>query len=95
MKLSRTVRIAAELRHVLERRKIREADLCRTIDHAEESGDMIEDHSNGHRIASLHLADATFWVEYSQHDGAFVVHDAYSHRLTAQPEEIREAAAGR
>lgn len=95
MEPPRTVRIQKELRHVLEDRKILEADLCRTIEHAEESGDFIEDHSNGHRTSSLRLACATYWVEYSEHDGAYVVHDAYSHRFTAESEEIREAAAGR
>lgn len=93
MELSRTVRIPEELKHVLERRKILEADLRRTIEHAEESGDIIEDHSNGHRIASLRLASAIYWVEYSVPDGAYLVHNAYSHSLTAEPEEIHEAAA--
>lgn len=81
MNASRTVLIPEELRQLLEERMILEQDVVRTIDFAEESGDIVEDHSTGHRLASLRAACVTYWVEYSGQAGAFVVHDAYSHRM--------------
>ena len=37
--------------------------------------------SPSHRIASLRVACVTYWVEYSEYDGSYVLHDAYSHRM--------------
>jgi hypothetical protein len=81
MEPSRDVLISEELSQLLEKRMILEQDVRRTIYYAEDSGDIIEDHSNGHRIASLRVACVTYWVEYSEYDGSYVLHDAYSHRM--------------
>ena len=78
---SRHVLINDELRQLLEKRMILEQDVHRTIDYAEQNGDRIDDPSTGRRLASLRVACVTYWVEYSEEDGVFVVHDAYSHRM--------------
>ena len=78
---SRPLLIPDELQKLLEKRMILEQDVRRTIDQAEENADWIEDQASGHRLASLHVACVTYWVEYSFRDGATVVHDAYSHRM--------------
>ena len=60
---------------------ILEQEVRRTIDHAEEKGDWIEEVKSGRRLASLRVGCVTYWVEYSAGDDEFVVHDAYSHRM--------------
>lgn len=81
MEPTRPVLIPEELKQLLERRMILEQDVQRTVDYAEQSGDRIEDASTGRRLASLRVACVTYWVEYSEQAGAFVVYDAYSHRM--------------
>ncbi|MGB7137252.1 MAG: hypothetical protein WBD46_18340, partial [Acidobacteriaceae bacterium] len=81
MEPSRLLLIPDDLQPLLEKRMILEQDLRRTIDQAEESSDWIEDQATGRRVASLHVACVTYWVEYSLRDDAAVVHDAYSHRM--------------
>jgi Fe-S oxidoreductase len=86
MEPSRNLRISEPLRQLLEKRMILEQDVRRTIDSAEENGDVIDDQSTGHRLASLRVACVTYWVEYSVKDGGFEVHDAYSHRMEVRPQ---------
>ena len=81
MEPSHNVQIAQELRPLLETRMILEQDIQRTIESAEQNGDIIEDQLTGRRLASLRVAGVTYWVEYSEQDGAYLVHDAYSHRM--------------
>jgi glutamate synthase (NADPH) small chain len=81
MEPSCNVQIPEELRPLLEKRMILEQDIQRTIYSAEQSGDIIENQLTGRRLASLRVACVTYWVEYSEQDGAYLVHDAYSHRM--------------
>jgi Fe-S oxidoreductase len=81
MEPSRNVLIPDSLKQLLEKRMILEQDVRRTIDSAEESGEIIEDQSTGRRLASLRVACVTYWVEYSLAGDDFEVHDAYSHRM--------------
>jgi hypothetical protein len=81
MEPSRNVLIPEELKSLFEKRMILEQDIQRTIDSAERNRDIIEDQRTGRRLASLRVACVTYWVEYSEQDGAYLVHDAYSHRM--------------
>ncbi len=81
MEPSSNVLIPEELRPLLEKRMILDQDVQRTIDSAQHSFDFIEDQFSGRRLASLRVACVTYWVEYSEEDGAYRVHDAYSHRM--------------
>mgnify|MGYP002352584327 CR=1 FL=1 len=49
---------------------------------AEAAGDHLVHPETGHRLASHRPHQATFWVEYSPGPEGFVVHNAYSHRMT-------------
>ena len=75
------VRIAEELRRVMESRLILEQDVRRTLEHAEANKDWVEDRTTRLRIASLRVGCVTYWVEYSEENGVLTVHDAYSHRM--------------
>jgi Fe-S oxidoreductase len=81
MEPSRNVLIPETLRPILEKRMILDQDVQRTIDSAEQSADFIEDQFTGRRLASLRVACVTYWVEYSEQDGAYLVLDAWSHRM--------------
>jgi NADPH-dependent glutamate synthase beta subunit-like oxidoreductase len=81
MEPTRPVLIPEQLKALLEMSMIVEQDIKRTIEHAEQSGDTIEDQATGRRLASLRVACVTYWVEYSEQDGSCVVHDAWSHRM--------------
>jgi hypothetical protein len=74
--------ISAEVAERLEERRILEEDLRAAIARAETTGDHLVHPETGHRLASHRPLQATFWVEYSPGPEGFVVHNAYSHRMT-------------
>ena len=81
MEPSMEVHISEELLPLLERRMIMVEDVRRTVEHAELTGEKIENPDTGRSLASLRSACVTYWVEYSSEGAAFVVHNAYSHRM--------------
>jgi hypothetical protein len=73
--------ISEEVRTLLEERMILVEDVRRTIAHAEQTGDKIENPATGRSVASFRPVSVTYWVEYSPEGGGFAVHNAYSHRM--------------
>lgn len=73
--------IAADVRQVLEKRRILDEDLRRVIHEAEESGSSLVHPRTGRRRACSRPYRATIWVEYSPASGGYVIHNAYSHRM--------------
>ena len=65
----------------MKQRMILVEDVRRTIEQAEQTGDKIENPVTGRSLASLRSACVTYWVDYSAERDAFVVHNAYSHRM--------------
>ncbi len=65
----------------LERRMILLEDVRKVVEHAETTGEKLEDVEAGRFLACHRPAAVTYWVEYSAVPGGFVVHDAYSHRM--------------
>jgi len=76
--------VSAEMMAVLERRLILLDDLRCVIEHAEATGERLEDPNSGHFIACHRPACVTYWVEYSRSGPAFAVHNAYSHRMQVE-----------
>jgi NADPH-dependent glutamate synthase beta subunit-like oxidoreductase len=76
-----TLHISEEVRALLEERMILDEDVRRTIEHAEQTGDKIENPATGRSVASFRPVSVTYWVEYSPQGGGFAVHNAYSHRM--------------
>jgi hypothetical protein len=73
--------ISPEVKAVLEKRRLKEDDLRKTIRHAEQTGQKFEHPHNRHFLAGLRPYFVTVWVEYSpRHDG-YEVHSAYQHRV--------------
>ena len=73
--------ISGSVRALLENRLVTERNLRAVIAAAESSGKRLVRPSDGHFIASLRLGIITFWVEYALESGAYVVYNAYSHRV--------------
>jgi glutamate synthase (NADPH) small chain len=81
MEPSIALHISEELRTRLEERMILVEDVRRTIAHAEQTGDKIENPATGRSVASFRPVSVTYWVEYSPGGDGFAVHNAYSHRM--------------
>jgi Fe-S oxidoreductase len=81
MEPSIALHISEELRTILEERMILVEDVRRTIAHAEQTGDKIENPVTGRSMASFRPVTVTYWVEYSPAGDGFEVHNAYSHRM--------------
>lgn len=75
------VEIEDALRQTLEDRMILTEDIARTVAEAEKTGSRLRDSKSGIRIASRKLGAVTYWVWYSEADGGYRVHNAYSHRM--------------
>ena len=73
--------IADDVRARLEERLILVEDVQRVIEAAERSGRKLRHRETGHWLAHAKPHAVTYWVEYSAQDDAFVVYNAYSHRM--------------
>jgi hypothetical protein len=73
--------IPDEVQERLEERLILVEDIQQVIDFAESTGSKLLNRRTHHFLAYNRPASVTYWVEYSPHVDAFVVHNAYSHRM--------------
>lgn len=73
--------ISAEVQQRLEDRLILVEDIQRVIEYAERTGHKLHQPKTGHLLAHHRPTSVTYWVEYSPQEDAFVVHNAYSHRM--------------
>jgi len=73
--------IAEEVRALLEKRMILVEDVRQAVEHAEKTGEKLEQPGTGHWLAMWRPSCVTYWVEYSGGAGSFTVHNAYSHRM--------------
>ena len=80
-----TLVIADDVRQVMEQRMILTNDLIAVITHAESTGNKLKNIEKNTYIAYFKPVSVTYWVEYSQGEDGFIVHNAYCHRL-----EIKE-----
>jgi hypothetical protein len=74
--------IAPDVRKILDKRRILDEDLKQVIHEAESSGSSLVHPQTGHLKACSRPYQATIWVEYSASAEGFVIHNAYSHRMT-------------
>jgi glutamate synthase (NADPH/NADH) small chain len=73
--------IADDVRARLDQRLILVEDIQRVIEYAERTGSKLLNRQTGHWLAHHRPHTVTYWVEYTRQDDAFVVHNAYSHRM--------------
>lgn len=75
------VRIAPEVRERLEARRILDGDIKKVLLHAQRTGKAFIHKDTGHYKACFTPYNVTFWVEYTESDGVYEIHNAYCHRM--------------
>jgi hypothetical protein len=73
--------ISDEVQARLEARLILIEDLQRVIEYAERTGARLLNRKTGHYLAYHKPTSVTYWVEYAPQAEAFVIYNAYSHRM--------------
>jgi hypothetical protein len=73
--------IAADVQERLEQRLILVEDIQQVIEFAERTGSKLLNRETGHFLAYHRPNKVTYWVEYTPQGDAFVVYNAYSHRM--------------
>jgi hypothetical protein len=73
--------IADDVRERLEQRLILVEDIQRVIEYAERTGRRLLNRETGHYLAYFKPTSVTYWVEYVPQNDAFVIFNAYSHRM--------------
>ncbi len=76
--------IPAEVQGVMEERLILKKDVQKVIEYAESTGNKLFNRNKGHIVACHKPVSVTYWVEYTQQDDGFVIHNAYSHRMVVE-----------
>jgi heterodisulfide reductase subunit C len=76
-----TLAIAEPVAALLEERRILEDDIRRVLFQSNELGAYFVHGADGRRIASAHLGEVTFWVEYRQVGDTFQIDRGWSHRM--------------
>lgn len=77
------LKAAPDVRSMLEKRRILDDDLRRTLHAAGQSKREFR-HVGGKMLACARLGEVTFWVEYEREGEAYVVHRAWSHRMKVE-----------
>ena len=72
---------------IMEKRMIRAEDIRQVLLFAERTGNKLRGTVSGNYLSNCKLSGVTFWVEYSQKGGQYLIHNAYSHRMEILEEE--------
>jgi len=76
-----------EVKGILLERHILDDEIKMIIHNAETGGEKLFQQDSDHLLASLRIANATFYVEYSiAEENTFVIHTGYSHRTELRKE---------
>ena len=65
----------------LERRHILLEDVDGAVAAVEAEKAYFVDAESGHRLGAWRPRNVTFWVEYTEEDGRWLLHDAWCHRM--------------
>ena len=77
-----TLIIPDSVRDAMEDKMILESDIAAVIDYAAKSGNCFQNEGKNCYIAYFQPDQVTYWVEYLPRDNAFLILNAYCHRLT-------------
>ena len=88
MKLDYELKYTDEARRMMDERMILTDDVIAVLDDVRETGACIFDEESGLYIACRRVGNATFWVKFSREgDARYLVHRAWSHRMTVVKRE--------
>lgn len=80
--------MSKEIEDKLHKEKILEDDILDVIDFCERTGRKLIIEQTGHIIGYSEIGHMTCWVEYTAENGAYKIHNAYSHRMKIELEEV-------
>ena len=84
MDLGFTVEYTPEAEAMMDDRMILKTDVIRVLQSLRETGEAILDEETGLIVTRARLGNVTFWVKYTETESGYLVHRAYSHRMTIQ-----------
>ena len=73
-----------EVRELMEQRMVLESDIETVMQAYREGGEAIYEADTGLRITRYRLGNVTFWVKFTEDAEGYVIHSAYSHRMTVE-----------
>jgi Fe-S oxidoreductase len=76
-----TLQMTEEVFRAIDRRRILKDDIRKVINHAEKTGNKLQNKETGNYLAYCQPENVTFWVEYSLAGDMFCIHNAYCHRM--------------
>ena len=80
--------MSKEIGEKLHKEKILEDDIIDVIDFCERTGRKILIPELDHFIGYCEIGHMTCWAEYSPENGGHRIHNAYSHRMKIELEEV-------
>ena len=79
-----TIEYTPEAEEMMDDRMILKSDVLRVLQALRETGEAILDEETGLIVTRARLGNVTFWVKYTETGSGYLVHRAYSHRMTIQ-----------
>ena len=80
-----TIAYTPEAEEMMDDRMILKTDVIRVMQSLRETGEAILDEETGLTVTRARLGNVTFWVKFTETDTGYLIHRAYSHRMTIQP----------
>lgn len=77
-----TIEYTPEAEAMMDDRMILKTDVIRVLQALRETGEAILDEETGLIVTRARLGNVTFWVKYTETDTGYLIHRAYSHRMT-------------
>ena len=81
MELDFRLEYTDEARELMDKRMILTDDVTEVMEYVAETGEAVLDEETGLLIARKRIGNVTFWVKFTEIDGGYLVHRAYSHRM--------------
>ena len=82
MDLGFTIDYTEEATLMMDDRMILKTDVIRVLQHLRETGEAILDEETGLIVTRARLGNVTFWVKFTETESGYLVHRAYSHRMS-------------
>ena len=79
-----TIDYTPEAIAMMDDRMILKTDVIRVLQSLRATGEAILDEETGLIVTRARLGNVTFWVKYTETETGYLVHRAYSHRMTIQ-----------
>ena len=79
-----TIEYTPEAIEMMDDRMILKSDVIRVLQSLRETGEAILDEETGLIVTRARLGNVTFWVKLTETETGYLVHRAYSHRMTIQ-----------